>query len=200
MSEDASAPGVDGSVDRDFLHQIGSRVRELRAERGLTMQQLADRASISRRLMTQIEHGQANPSLVTITRIARQLGTDFTSLLDNDSAAPVEVFGPDQRVLVWTGEQGSTAYLLVATSPRRTADMWLWTLVSGDSYQGQPDPQGSQELFFVLEGALILEAEGSRMSVPAGGVSRLRSDRPYTYSNDGPDASVFFRTVSLSPF
>ena len=125
----------EGSLTQDFLTRIGARIRALRTEQSLTVQQLADRAQISRRLLTQIEHGQANPSLVAVTRLARQLGTDFTALLpdDTDTApAPVDVVGPDQHVLVWTTERGSTAQLLVATTGVRSADLWLWTLVPGD--------------------------------------------------------------------
>ena len=63
----------EGELARDFLLQVGARIRELRTSRSLTVQQLADDAGISRRLLTQIELGQANPSLVTVTRIARRL-------------------------------------------------------------------------------------------------------------------------------
>ena len=132
------------------------------------MQQLADRAQISRRLLTQIEHGQANPSLVTVTRIARQLGTDFTALLpDTDApASPIDVEGPDEHVLVWTSERGSSAHLLVATTGR-SADLWRWQLLPGETYAGSADQAGSQELFYVLEGELTLTADGHEVTVPA---------------------------------
>ena len=107
------------------------------------MQQLADRAQISRRLLTQIELGQANPSLVTVTRIARQLGIDFTDLLGAPPAeTPIEMNGPDEHVLVWSSEAGSTAHLLAATAGSRSADLWRWRLVPGDTYRGHADPRG----------------------------------------------------------
>ena len=191
----------EGQIDRAFLTRIGERIRELRQSRGLTMQQLADRASISRRLITQIEHGQANPSLVTITRIARELGTDFTNLLDGaaSSASPMEVFGADEHVLVWSSDNGSTAHLLVSTRDTRAADLWLWRLAPGDSYHGHADPERSQELFFVLEGTLTVSADGMEVLVPHGSASRLRSDRAYSYVNAGRSPVVFVRTVALQP-
>jgi len=191
----------EGQIDREFLTRIGERIRELRQSRGLTMQQLADRASISRRLITQIEHGQANPSLVTITRIARELGTDFTNLLDGaaSSAGPMEVFGADEHVLVWSSDNGSTAHLLVSTRDTRAADLWLWRLAPGDSYHGHADPERSQELFYVLEGTLTVSADGMEVLVPHGSASRLRSDRAYSYVNAGRSPVVFVRTVALQP-
>jgi transcriptional regulator with XRE-family HTH domain len=188
----------EGELARDFLSQVGARIRALRTGRSLTVQQLADRAQISRRLLTQIELGQANPSLVTVTRIARQLGTEFTSLLDATTAdSPIEVHQAGKHVLVWSSGAGSTAHLLEAAESR-SADLWLWRLVPGDTYRGQADPARSQELFYVLAGALTLTADGQRAVVPAGASSRLRSDRLYSYSNDGDVPAEFVRTVALT--
>jgi transcriptional regulator with XRE-family HTH domain len=188
-----------GELARDFLTQVGARVRALRTGRSLTVQQLADRAQISRRLLTQIELGQANPSLVTVTRIARQLGTEFTNLLNATIAAsPIELHEPGGHLLVWSSEAGSTAHLLAATESR-SADLWLWCLVPGDTYRGQADPAGSQELFYVLTGALTLTADDQQAVVRAGASSRLRSDRLYSYGNNGDVPVQFLRTVALAP-
>jgi transcriptional regulator with XRE-family HTH domain len=190
----------EGELARDFLAQVGARIRALRTGRSLTVQQLADRAGISRRLLTQIELGQANPSLVTVTRIARRLGTEFTELLDvPPSESPIEVHRAGGHVLVWSSAAGSTAHLLEAAAGSRSADLWRWRLVPGDTYRGRADPARSQELFYVLAGALTLTADEQRVVVPAGASGRLRSDRPYAYGNDGDVPVEFVRTVALAP-
>ena len=200
MEDDLAArPGAEGELAQDFLSQVGSRIRALRSDRSHTVQQLADLSQISRRLLTQIELGQANPSLVTITRIARQLGVEFTDLLgDPPAETPIEVHGPDDHVLVWSSAAGSTAHLLAATAGTRATDIWRWCLVPGDTYRGQADPTGSQELFHVLSGALTLEADGQVVVVVAGSSARLRSDRPYAYANSGELPVEFVRTVALT--
>lgn len=188
----------EGALTSDFLTQVGTRIRALRTGKSLTVQQLADRAQISRRLLTQIELGQANPSLVAVTRIARQLGTEFTSLLEAPQVVtPIEVHGAGEHQLVWTSESGSTAHLLEA-SESRSADLWLWRLTAGDIYRGQADPAQSRELIYVLAGALTLAADGLQVVVPAGASSRLRSDRLYSYRNDGNVPVEFVRTVALA--
>lgn len=186
-----------GELASDFLAIVGTRIRELRTARSLTVQQLADRSRISRRLMTQIEHGQANPSLVTVTRIARQLDTEFTALLEPGAESAIEMHNRDEHMLVWTSDAGSTAHLLEATQSR-SADLWLWRLVPGDTYRGLADPAQSQELFYVVSGTLTLSTDDEQVSVTAGSSARLRSDRPYTYSNVGKTPTEFVRTVALS--
>ena len=199
VEQDGASPETGGELAHEFLAEVGSRIRALRADRSLTVQQLADHSQISRRLLTQIELGQANPSLVTITRIARQLGVDFTDLLGAPpTETPIEVTDPGDHTLVWSSEAGSTAHLLAATAGSRSADIWRWRLVPGDTYRGHADPAGSQELFYVLKGRLILTADNQRMIVPGGSSARLRSDRPYTYSASGDSTAEFIRTVALT--
>ncbi|GAA1255607.1 MULTISPECIES: cupin domain-containing protein [Janibacter] len=189
----------EGALSEGFLAQVGARVRSARTEQGLTVQQLADRAEISRRLLTQVEHGQANPSLVSITRVARALGTELTELLDPlRPSGAISVVEAGAEVLVWSDEGGSSAHLLVATSHGRAADLWRWRLEPGAGYQGLADPAGSQELFHVLEGELTLTADDDRVVVRAGSSARLLSDRAYRYANAGATACVFVRTVALS--
>ena len=199
MEQDDAGLDTAGELAHGFLTEVGSRIRAVRSQRTLTVQQLADRSQISRRLLTQIELGQANPSLVTITRIARQLGVDFTDLLGAPPAeTPIEVTDSGHHTLVWSSEAGSTAHLLAATAGNRSADLWRWLLVPGDTYRGHADPTGSQELFYVLKGSLALTANNQRIIVPAGSSARLRSDRPYSYSASDDSATEFIRTVALT--
>jgi transcriptional regulator with XRE-family HTH domain len=196
---DPDASTTHGELDRDLLARIGRTIRARRVERSLTVQQLADRSRISRRLLTQIEHGQANPSLVVVTRIARQLGTEFTELLRaSDDASPIEVHPDGTQVLVWSSDRGSTAHLLASTADVRSADLWLWRLAPDDTYRGHADPARSQELFVVLEGTLTLCADDAEHDVPAGASAKLRSDRPYAYVNHGDATAVFIRTAALA--
>jgi transcriptional regulator with XRE-family HTH domain len=197
--DDGTAEVTDeGALTDQFLSQVGARTRALRVEQGLTVQQLAVRAGISRRLMTQIEHGQANPSLVAITRIARQLGIESTDLLTGDpTSLPIQAHAPGSHLLVWSSEAGSTAHLLASTTAR-TADLWRWELLPGDSYRGHADPARSQELFFVLAGELTVATDDASVVVTTGGSARLDSDRPYAYRNDGDEPCVFVRTVALA--
>ena len=202
MTPDPPDESVDlteqGELAGDFLALLGTRIRELRTTRSLTVQQLADRAQISRRLMTQIEHGQANPSLVTVTRIARQLGTEFTTLLEPAlTQSAIEMHLGHEHLLVWTSDAGSSAHLLEATQTR-SADLWLWRLLPGDTYRGLPDPEQSQELFYVVKGTLSLSTPDEQVTVTAGSSARLWSDRSYAYANHGMSPAEFIRTVALS--
>lgn len=182
----------------EFIARVGEQVRRRRKERSWTVQQLADAAGVSRRLLTSIERGQANPSLVTIDSIARALGADFASLATDSRSEPVAVHAPGAAAGVWSSALGSRATLQVATSGRPAAELWEWMLRPGDRYDALPDAPGSEELFLVLKGTLTLEVEGDVRQVPAGGSARLSSDRVYSYVNRGRGECRFVRVVRLA--
>lgn len=184
----------------EFLARLGENVRSRRLAGNLTVQQLADAAGLSRRMLTQIELGQANPSLGTVDKVARALDLDFASLVAGSRPDPLEVNPPDSAVQVWASAAGSTTAFRTATTQERPAELWDSLLQPGDRYQALPDPPGSEELLLVVQGELTLEMEGHEPTrIPTGGSVRLATDRSYAYGNDGPDAVRFVRVVHLGP-
>lgn len=183
----------------EFVTQVGNEVRRRRKQHGLTVQQLADNSGVSRRMLTLIEQGQANPSLATIDKIARAVGTDFATLASGSRPDPVAVHAPGAAPGVWSSQAGSRASLQVATLARPAAELWDWLLQPGDRYDAQPDAPGSEELFLVVAGELTLEVESMEpVSIAAGGSARLASDRQYAYVNNGLEPARFVRVVHLA--
>ena len=60
---------------------IGLRIRELRLERGLTLDQLSRSAGISASHLSRLERGQAEPSFTVAAALAGQLGVSLNDLL-----------------------------------------------------------------------------------------------------------------------
>lgn len=65
----------------DFSTTISRQVRRARAAAGLTRKELAARAAVSERYLSQLESGEANVSIGILARVAGALGTDMISLL-----------------------------------------------------------------------------------------------------------------------
>ncbi|CAB1261381.1 helix-turn-helix transcriptional regulator [Vibrio cholerae] len=63
------------------LVAFGERVRQLRKEKGLSQEALADLAGIDRSYMGHIERGDQNITLTKIHQIANALGVLATDLL-----------------------------------------------------------------------------------------------------------------------
>ncbi|WP_211767942.1 helix-turn-helix domain-containing protein [Kutzneria sp. CA-103260] len=172
----------------EFVTRVGGRIRARRKERGWSVQQLADASSVSRRMLTDIELGQANPSLTTVDRIAHALDADFAALALPDEPAV-------EGTLVWQDPDGSRAVLLGATTEQR-AELWRWVLAPGGRYDAEPDRAGAQEIHHVISGRLTLELAAGRQVLAAGQSAVIASDQEYAYVNETAESVAFMRVVT----
>ncbi len=59
---------------------FGERVRELRKEKEISQEELADRAGVHRTYIGMIERGEKNITIVNIQKIAKALGVGIREL------------------------------------------------------------------------------------------------------------------------
>ncbi|MFD1631823.1 helix-turn-helix domain-containing protein [Sphingobacterium spiritivorum] len=69
----------------DIIKALGQRVRDLRSERKLTMEKLAELSGIDYRQLSYIELGQTDPGLSTLHAIAKGLDITLSFLMDSES-------------------------------------------------------------------------------------------------------------------
>lgn len=186
---------LDEGAVPEFVARVGVRIRRLRKARRWTVTQLAEASGVSRRMLTQVELGQANPSLVTVDRIASALDTDFAALSLPEATVSAAAAETVDATAVWRDGKGSEALLLGATN-EPSAELWKWLLVPGARYVARPDAPGAQEVHHVLTGQLTLELPSGPLLLGSGQTATIPSDQDYAYRNDGDIAAVFFRVVT----
>ena len=173
--------------------EIASRVRTGRARRRWTLDELAARSALSRRLLVQIEHAEANPSLATLLKLAAALGVTLTELLsEQPEDRPVAVVSGPDAITLWSTPAGSAARLLVSHGP---LELWSWTLQPGDRRTSQAHRPGSLELVTVHAGTLALDVSDQHVEIAAGESAWFDATRPHAYSNPGTTAASFTLAV-----
>jgi len=79
---------------------LATRLRDLRAENGLTLDGLAERTGVSRSMISLIERGESSPTAMVLDKLAAGLGVTLASLFaekDSAGASPL-AHRADQRV------------------------------------------------------------------------------------------------------
>ncbi len=66
----------------DIKLKIGKRIKELRALKGFSQEELAARAEIDRTYVNSVENGKRNISIVNIEKITKALKTDLATFFD----------------------------------------------------------------------------------------------------------------------
>lgn len=69
-------------TEKQYLKQLGERVRKLRKASGMTMEQLADKADLTRMHVYRIEKAKSEPSLIVLRRIAKILRVKLGDLVE----------------------------------------------------------------------------------------------------------------------
>jgi len=173
--------------------EIASRVRAERAHRRWTLDELAARSAVSRRLLVQIEHAEANPSLATLLKLAAALGVTLTELLAQQPAARPLAIAPEKDAMtLWSTPAGSSARLRVSHGP---LELWSWTLQAGDRRTSEPHRPGSLELLTVQTGTVALDVGDHQVEIPAGDSAWFDATWPHAYANPAATAANFTLVV-----
>ncbi|NMG75481.1 helix-turn-helix transcriptional regulator [Aromatoleum diolicum] len=67
--------------ENNYLLMLGDRIRDLRAQRGMTRKMLAQQSGVSERYLAQLETGHGNISIILLRQIAQGLGFPLVDLV-----------------------------------------------------------------------------------------------------------------------
>lgn len=155
----AKGPGRARDTDGAKLgQQVGKAVRRLRTAHGLTLGEVAERAAISRAMLSRVETGDVMPSLETLAALTGALGVSLSQLLQGfaGEANPAQLVrrGEGLEVVRRGTRRGHTYHLLAADrGPRKTFEPFLVTLTDkSEVFPGFEHP--GIEFIYVLEGSL----------------------------------------------
>lgn len=160
---------------------IGSRLRALRVQYDLTLRDVATKADVSQSLLSQIEHGTAEPSLATVRKLARVFDASVSVLFAEPDAPLVHVSKPGERTRL-TAPKGLVTYDRI-TPGRGGLEVLQAELAPGDASSPEPWAHASTECMYVLDGVVTVEIEDKQHTVDAGDAITFDSLLPHRYVN-----------------
>jgi transcriptional regulator with XRE-family HTH domain len=183
--------------DPAVISAVAATVRRLRQARGLSGDQLALRAGVSKGALVALENAAANPNLATLVRIADALGVSVSALVQQEPARRVLISDAAQAEPLWRGPGGSTARLLLTTPTAAPVELWRWQLAAGEQYQSHPHPPGVTETVTVISGAAVLTVGGTDYDLGAGLTAAFAADVGHSYRGGPADGAALLMTVHL---
>lgn len=183
----------------DTADALARNLRRLRNERGLTLDELARRAGISRSMLIQVEQKRVNPTLATLVRLAQALDVGLAELVELGNRRRVRIVAADEVVQLWSSPGGSTGRLLVGSDQLDHVEFWDWLLEPEDAHEAEAHAPGTAEIIHVLDGELTLEVEGEAYTATAGESVIFPADADHTYRNEGTRPLRLFMIVITPP-
>ncbi|RVD46915.1 helix-turn-helix transcriptional regulator, partial [Mesorhizobium sp. M7A.F.Ca.ET.027.03.2.1] len=108
-------PVAPRSTGQDAVSRVfGDRVRTIREQANLTLEQFSKLSGVSRAMLSKVERGEKSPTIGVAKRIAHALGASFSALLGDEPASrrAFALVTKDQRQVFRDPETGFERFLL----------------------------------------------------------------------------------------
>ena len=180
-----SGRGTEPAAATTIGMAIGRRVRAARTDLGWTLDHLAQRAGLSRRLLVNVEQGGTNPTIGTLLRLSDALGIGLPALVDTsgDPSAPVTVRRAADQTPMWTSPNDGSATMVAGTAPPDLCELWDWRLGPGDAHTSEAHRAGTRELLLVLSGTVDLQVGDTEQRLKTGDSATFDGATPHAYRN-----------------
>ena len=124
--------------------EIGQRIKQLRVMKGLTQEELADRAELSKGFISQVERDLTSPSIATLMDILQCLGVSVSEFFTEEPEEQI-VFTKEDYFIKKDEENENTIEWIVPNAQKNQMEPILLKLEPGGSTD--PDnPHGEKSL------------------------------------------------------
>ncbi len=191
----ASKPTPELSPD-EISGQLSQRVRTLRKERGWSLDSLSAACGVSRSMLSQIERGEANPTLAVTVRISQAFGIALGELVEAPiSTSSIEVIRADDRTFHYRSDDECRIRTLSPLHLEKDVEFYEVQLHTNGKLQSAPHFKGTREFLTVEKGKIELQSGDDTTVLGPGDSASYRVDVPHTISNAGRGEAFLFLVV-----
>jgi transcriptional regulator with XRE-family HTH domain len=175
-------------MNSDVTIVLGSRLREMRKMRGLSLRDQARALGVSPSTLSELERGIAGISLQRLQSVAASLSVSVADLLSHDT--PSE---PPERTLEVLSsaevEGGSIQrgrgahYALVGAAGEHALQPYRIAFDAGGGYADDPISHPGEEFVYVALGNVLLHLDGEPHTLRQGDHARFDSSLLHAFSN-----------------
>jgi transcriptional regulator with XRE-family HTH domain len=178
--------GSETSVDR-IVNSIGPRLRELRLQQGLSLQQLAERADVSAAAIHKIERNGMVPTITTLLKLADAFDRPVGYFVDEEAegAGPVAFTPAPERGAAYTPYAGVRCEAVSGSYARFLLDGTVTAVEAGAGSGPELAQHQGEELVFMLDGELAFEVDAVDYQLRPGDALHFRTDRAHRWENPG---------------
>lgn len=187
---------------------VGTKIKELRTNIGMSAKDLANNAQISVGMLSQLENGSTQGSVETLRKIARVLNTTLAQLFTDESGL-IEKPLNDESFYVVRSEsrrkisfpdplyncellvpdlQGDIEFVLVNLEPNRITDDII------------PHTKGGEECNYILSGEIVVTLNDKEFLLKEGDCIRFNPDIPHKIENRSNKKASYISAITPVSF
>lgn len=174
--------------------KLGNVIRKCRQKRKLTLKELCDKAGVSVGYLSQVERGNASPSLGTLAQIARalDLGLDYFVTRPKPGDA---VSYADQRRKFSISDSGVTYEALSSEFPGHELSAFIMNCPPG--FQSETFQHEGEEFIYILSGSIEKSLDGETFTLREGDSLHYNGMTPHAWKTLGDTPARMLWTGTL---
>jgi len=186
-----------GAAEEAVTGALVSRVRELRKQRNWTLAQLSDASGVSRSMLSEIERGQANPTLVVAYRIAQAFGMTLGELVDAaGTSSAIDLILAHDRTYHYRSDKDCRIRTLSPLHMEKDLEFYEVWLRPGAVLRSTAHFEGTRELVTIQKGSAKVTSGDDEVDLKKGDSAHYNADVAHAIENTGRGDLVFYELVT----
>lgn len=198
-TESTTAPSARETTGQAASDRVAFSVREARKTQRMSLEQLSEKAGVSRSMISKIERGEAVPSTTVLAKLAEALDLTFSQLMSRSNEQEILHIPANRQPVLKDEETGFTRRCLSPVLPGRGIDWVLNTLppraTAGDFGAHK---RGVEEYIHVQVGRLKAVIGSEVVTLEEGDSLYFQADANHSFINVGRHDCVYLLIIDSS--
>ncbi|KJS28643.1 MAG: XRE family transcriptional regulator [Desulfatitalea sp. BRH_c12] len=168
----ADLTGDIDACDETCREQIGDRIKQLREDKGLSIEELARLTNFDEQLLRDIEDNTVSPQLGTIIKLSKAMDSALQRLIAAEGRMAYSVTRKNERKIVTrssTSRGQRPAYTYMSLAPEvKDRHMEVLMVQLEELVDAEPSVHAGEEFIHVLEGTVLLRIGEERFELLPG--------------------------------
>jgi len=186
-SRASQRPRVEGLGDdvgaAELARRVADSLKRYRAERRMSLDQLALASGVSRAALSQIEGARTNPTLGLMWKVAVGLGIPFQALLGATETTQSRVLRSGDAIPLRSTDGRMESRLLSPSGSADRNEIYELRFQAKGFHRSEPHGAGATETVILLTGALRVTAGDETHDLTAGDTLYFQANVPHAYEN-----------------
>lgn len=181
--------------------ELGSKIRAIRKERGLSLEQLSAKSGVALATLSRMENGKGSGTFRTHRKVAEALGLTMPDLYQGLDSAQDETVAIDSKSgeaeIFRYDEKASAVFLAKQIAGKQMLPQMILILEDGAT-SAEQYPHGTERWLFCLEGTVQVRVGEQLVTLPAGGTLYFKASLTHQMKNTGAATAKVISVTSPS--
>jgi len=176
---------------------IANNLKQIRDERKLSLDKVADLTDVSKSMLGQIERGESNPTISTCWKIANGLKISFTDLINPHKSDIVVLCKKEVEPLI-EDDGKYKLYPFFPYADGRRFEIYSIDIEKDGHLNADAHREGTEEYLTVFQGEVTVKVNDEEYIINKGDSIKFKADKPHGYCNSGDELAMMSMVIYYS--